>query len=328
MVAVLALEGVVGFDLGIPCQVFSCVRLGNSRQPYAVRVCGVRRSVGATAAGRPCFGVEAPYGVDELLHADTVVVPGIAPPFAPPAAEVLATLREAAARGARIASICTGAFVLAAARLLRGRRATTHWAAAQELARRYPDVTVDPDVLFVESGAVLTSAGVAAGLDLCLHLVRTDHGAAVAGATARAIVMPPERAATHPQLVGYREDVDELAPVLAWMEQHLHRPLTVTEIARRAGVSERTLSRRFRDRTGTTPARWLGRQRLLRALHLLEASELSVDQVAVRSGYGSTVALRGHLHRELGMGPRAYRRSQRRAVGLDAPEVAATRLAS
>lgn len=313
VVAVLALDGVVGFDLAIPCQVFGLTRRSGGDYPYLVRVCGTTPSVTATAGGVGYYRVEAPYGLDAAEDADTIVVPGITT-TRPTPPEVLDLLREAAARGARIVSICTGAFALADAGLLSGSRATTHWAAAAELARRHPDVEVDPRALYVGAGRVFTSAGVVAGLDLCLHLVRRDHGAAVAAATARTVVMPPTRDGDQAQFIPPPPPASgdgSLAATLGWLREHAAQPLTLADIARHANLSTRTLTRRFREQTGTTPTRWLADQRLNLARELLETTDLPVPAVAERSGHGSATALRAHFDRELSTSPDRYRRTFR-----------------
>ena len=233
----------------------------------------------------------------------------------PPPAAVLEALRAAHARGARVASICTGAFVLAHAGLLDGRRATTHWAYAERLAERYPAVTVDPGVLYVDEGDVLTSAGVAAGIDLCLHLVRRDHGAEVANAVARRIVVAPaprRRAGAVRRGARCRvADEHGLEPTRAWATQRLREPLTVAAMARHAACSERTFARRFRAETGTTPLQWLLRQRVLHARRLLEATDLPVEHVADAAGFGTAASLRAHFRRATATTPLAYRRTFR-----------------
>ncbi|RSN45510.1 GlxA family transcriptional regulator [Actinomadura sp. WAC 06369] len=314
VVAVLALDGVVPFDLAVPGQVFGPTTTDLGVPLYEVRVCaGPGGAATSGMLGR--MRVEAPFGLDALAGADTIVVPGLDDPYDPPGA-VLDALRDASARGARVASICVGAFVLAAAGLLDGRRATTHWMYAGRLARRYPDVEVDPAVLFFDEGAVLTSAGVAAGIDLCLHVVRRDHGAAVAARTARRIIMPPQRDGGQAQFIRHADPADAgtaLQPVLAWLEANLHRPLTLDDIARHASVSVRTLSRRFREQAGTTPLRWLARARVRRAQQLLETTDLPVERVAAECGYGSAVTLRAHFARAVGASPQAYRGAFRAA---------------
>ncbi|MED7925834.1 helix-turn-helix domain-containing protein [Nonomuraea sp. LP-02] len=313
LVAVLALDGVVGFDLSMPCQVFGTACLPDGTYPYQVRVCGVTPSVNATAGGVGYYRIEAPNGLDGAEDADTIVVPGVTVTRRAPDA-VLDLLREAAARQARIVSICTGAFVLAEAGLLSGRPATTHWRAAGELARRHPDVRVDPKPLYVGDGRLFTSAGVAAGLDLCLHLIHRDFGAAVAASAARATVMAPSRDGDQAQFIPRPPAPvasGSLAATLAWMREHAAEPLTLADIARHANLSVRTLTRRFQEQTGTTPAAWLARERLLLARHLLETTDLPIPAVADRSGHGSPGALRAHFDRELHTSPHRYRRSFR-----------------
>lgn len=306
--AVLALEGVVGFDLTIPCQVFGMTRLTGGSLPYDVRVCG-QGPVAATTGqpGSPAlFQVQTPWDLEVIAQADTVVVPGdVEPPE-----EVLEMLRAAANRGARIASVCTGAFALAAAGLLDGHRATTHWERAAELARRYPRIDVDSAVLFVEDGQLLTSAGAAAGLDLCLHMVRSDFGSAVAADTARRVVMPLQRHGGQAQFIMQEDPAEEgvtLAPTLAWLEENLHRPLTLEEIARHADTSVRSLARHFQAQVGTTPLQWLVRARVHRAQRLLESTDLPVERVGVEAGFGSTPTFRQHFARQVGTSPLAYR---------------------
>ncbi|RKT53708.1 GlxA family transcriptional regulator [Saccharothrix australiensis] len=308
VIAVLALDNVVAFDLTIPCQVFAAARRADSSPAYEIRVCA-EPVVTATAWDQEAFRLSSRYGLDDARDADTVVVPG-ADPDRPPGPGVLRVLRDAVDRGATVASICTGAFVLAAAGLLDGRRATTHWRLAGLLAERHPEVEVDPSVLFVDEGRVLTSAGVAAGLDLCLHLVRRDLGAAVAADAARAIVMPPQRSGGQAQFIEHRDpdrDPDDLTPTLRWVEDNLDRPLSLADIAAQAAISTRSLSRRFRARTGTTPLRWVLDRRVQRARELLETTTLSVDRIARTAGFGSTEALRHHFARQVGTTPGAYR---------------------
>ncbi|WP_240810032.1 GlxA family transcriptional regulator [Actinomadura sp. WMMA1423] len=309
VVAVLALDGVVAFDLAVPGQVFGVTTTSEDVPLYETRVCAPPGGVETSAVlGR--IRVEAPFGLDALAAADTIVVPGHDDVRSEPPAAVLDALRDAATRGARIASICVGAFVLAAAGLLDGRRATTHWRFADELARRFPGVDLDPSVLYVDGGQVLTSAGVAAGIDLCLHMVRRDHGSATAARTARRIIMPPQRDGGQAQFIRHDDPPDAraaLQPLLAWLEANLHRPLTLDDIARHASVSVRTLTRRFRDQTGTTPQQWLSRARVHRAQQLLESTDLPVERVAAEAGFGSPVTLRAHFSRRVGASPLAYR---------------------
>lgn len=311
-VAIVAFDAVVPFDLAVPCEVFGLARLADGSPAYRVRVCGVSEVV-RTA----WFDLSARWNLDDLAFADTIIVPGGTDVAQSPPV-LLDALRAAAARGARIASICSGAFVLAEAGLLDGRRATTHWVGAAELARRYPAVQVEPAVLYVDEGQVLTSAGAAAGLDLCLHLVRRDYGAAVAADVARISVMPLERAGGQAQFIARPAPVvasGSLAPLLAWIDDHLHEPLEVPAMARRAAMSARTLARRFQEQTGTSPAQWVSDRRLRRAQELLESSDLAVDEVAVQVGLGASSTLRDHFQRSLGTSPNAYRRAFRRAGG-------------
>jgi transcriptional regulator GlxA family with amidase domain len=305
-VAVLALADVVAFDLSTPAQVF-----GNEPGRYAFTACGVRAGRVPTTTG---FALDVPRGLDALADADTVLVPGLRPARWPPPAAALDALRAAHARGARVASICTGAFVLAHAGLLDGRRATTHWAHAERLAERYPAVTVDPGVLYLDEGDVLTSAGVAAGIDLCLHLVRRDHGAEVANAVARRIVVAPHRDGGQAQFVEAPVPVAQkhgLEPTRAWATERLREPLTVAAMARHAACSERTFARRFRAETGTTPLQWLLGQRVLHARRLLEATDLPVEHVADAAGFGTAASLRAHFRRATATTPLAYRRTFR-----------------
>ncbi|MEU0333124.1 helix-turn-helix domain-containing protein [Streptomyces sp. NPDC006193] len=309
-VAVLALDGVIPFDLSAPVDTFGRARLPDGRTPYRVKVCSVREEVGAGA-----FTVRAPYGLDALADAGTIVLPGVAePPEALPGA-VAQALREAAANGTRIASICVGAFLLAATGLLDGLRATTHWAAATRLAERHPEVTVDPNVLYVDNGQFLTSAGAAAALDMCLHMIRKDFGSAVAAHAARMSVMPLEREGGQAQFIVH--DLPPapagatLEPLLAWLEEHCDRDHTLDEIAARAGMSARTLNRRFREQTGTTPLQWLHRARVRRAQYLLEATDHPVERIAARVGFGSPTAFRERFRKVAGTSPQAYRRAFR-----------------
>jgi transcriptional regulator GlxA family with amidase domain len=305
-IAVLALDAVVPLDLAAPAQVFGYRQL----IPYRLTLCGRTAGEVPTTAG---FGVVATRGLEGLRAADTVIVPGFAPHDVPPPDDVLDALRRAHARGARIVSICSGAFALAAAGLLDGRRATTHWLHTAELAQRWPRIEVVPDVLYVHDRPdVLTSAGVAAGIDLCLHIVRADHGAALANVIARRIVVAPHRAGGQAQYVeaplpGERVAAGSLEPTRAWLLERLDEVVTIREMARHALVSERTFARRFAAETGTSPLRWLHAQRVLHARELLERTRLSVDEVARRSGFGSATSLRTHLGRALGTTPSAYR---------------------
>jgi transcriptional regulator GlxA family with amidase domain len=309
VVAVVALDGVVPFDLSVPCEVFGRVRLPGERPGYQVRVCGVTAEVNAGL-----FRMKVPYKLNELSRADTIVLPGVSDVSVPVPPVLLAALRAAATNGTRIVSICSGAFLLAATGLLDGKRATTHWLATDELARRYPAIDVDPKALYIDNGQFLTSAGAAAGLDLCLYLVRRDYGAAIAADTARVSVMPLERDGGQSQFIMHvppAPSLSTLEPLLRWMEDNLHDPITLEDIARQAAMSTRTLNRRFHEQTGTTPLQWLLRARVRRAQHLLEVSSYSIESIAARTGFPSAAALREHFQRIVSTTPQSYRRSFR-----------------
>jgi transcriptional regulator GlxA family with amidase domain len=306
-VVALALPSVVAFDLSVPAQVFG----RPEERLYAFEACGVHAGKVPTTTG---FSLHVERGLEALAEADTVLVAGFAPVSAPPPAAVIEALRAAHARGARVGSICTGAFALAHTGLLDGRRATTHWAYAERLADRHPAIQVDASVLYIDEDDVVTSAGVAAGIDLCLHLVRRDHGVDAANAIARRIVVAPHRDGGQAQFVEAPlppPDARGLAPTRAWSLSRLREPLTVAAMARHAGFSERTFARRFRAETGTTPLQWLLRQRVLHARRLLEATDLPVEDVAGRAGFGTATSLRSHFRRATATTPLAYRRTFR-----------------
>ncbi|WP_192883608.1 helix-turn-helix domain-containing protein [Streptomyces xinghaiensis] len=312
IVAVLLFSGGPIFESSIPLSVFGIDRQDAGVPRYRLLVCA-----GEEAPLRTTGGLEltAPYGLEALARAGTVVVPAWRSITSPPPMEALQALRRAHEEGARIVGLCTGAFVLAAAGLLDGRPATTHWMYAPTLAKRYPSVHVDPRELFVDDGDVLTSAGTAAGIDLCLHIVRTDHGAEAAGALARRLVVPPRRTGGQERYLdrSLPEEIgaDPLAEVVAWALEHLHEQFDVETLAARAYMSRRTFDRRFRSLTGSAPLQWLITQRVLQAQRLLETSDYSVDEVAGRCGFRSPVALRGHFRRQLGSSPAAYRAAYR-----------------
>ena len=311
-VVVLALDGVVAFDLATPLEVFARVRLADGSAPYDVRVCAPAPEVDARA-----FTVKVAHGLEALDDADTIVLPGCHEPADGVPDVVVARLRRAARRGTRIASICTGAFVLAATGLLDERRATTHWAGAELLAKMHPEVEVDPEVLYVDNGQFLTSAGAAAGLDLCLHLIRRDFGSAVAAGAARLSVMPLERDGGQAQFIVHEQPPaprgSVLEPLLVWLAESAGRDVTLAEIAGRAGMSTRTLNRRFREQTGTTPLQWLPRARIRQAQHLLETTTDPVDRIGGRVGFGSPTAFRDRFKRIVGTSPHDYRRAFRSA---------------
>ncbi|BBB01737.1 putative AraC family transcriptional regulator [Actinacidiphila reveromycinica] len=307
-VVVLALERVIPFDLSTPLEVFARTRLPDGRTAYQVRVCAERPQVDAGA-----FTLTAHWGLDALASADTIIVPGTADPAAPLGPAVRDALRAAAANGTRIASICSGAFPLAATGLLDGLRATTHWVATDLLAAAYPAVEVDPDVLYVDNGQFLTSAGAAAGLDMCLHMIRSDYGSAVAADAARLSVVPLEREGGQAQFIAHAHPPTpqgaELEPLLAWLQEDLGRELTLAGIAARAGMSTRTLIRRFRDQTGLPPLQWLHRARVRQAQHLLETTPHTVERIGAQVGFGSPTAFRDRFKRTTGVSPQAYRRA-------------------
>ena len=310
-VAIVAFDGVVLGDLSTPCELFGRAKDAKGRALYDVRVCSDKLQVQSEHVA-----LRVPWRLSSVRSADTVIVPGVDHLDRPIPAELLRAIRRAVDRGARVASICSGAFVLAATGALDGRRATTHWHSAVELSRRHPSIDVDPNVLYVDNGKILTSAGAAAGLDLCLHLVRGDFGAQVAAEVARAAVVPLERSGGQAQFIVHDPPAPDGAPfgeLLVWAEHHLRRDLSLEALARRAGMSTRTLSRRFREQMGTTPAAWIGRARVRRAQQLLETTDLLVERIAAEVGFGSSTVLRDHFSRIAGISPQAHRRSFRSA---------------
>ncbi|NUT35499.1 MAG: helix-turn-helix domain-containing protein [Hamadaea sp.] len=314
-VAVLALPGVVPFELGIPSRIFGAAVDAAERPLYQVDVCTLDGGPVATEAG---FGITVAHGPQTLAQAQTVVIP----PFHPlgpwesgeaPPPEVRAALCAIPA-GTRIVSICTASYVLAACGLLDGRPATTHWMEADAFAQRFPQVKLDPGVLFVDDGDILTSAGVASGVDLCLHVVRRDHGSDVANRAARRCVVQPWRDGGQAQYVEHPVPAGTsagTAATRAWALERLHDPLSLADLAAHARMSVRTFTRRFRDEVGLTPGQWLIAQRLICARHLLESSDLAVEQIARRCGFGTALSLRHHLRAAIGVGPADYRRTFR-----------------
>lgn len=304
-VVVLALDGVYPFELGIPSRIF-----GAADGRYEVLTCSVD---GQPVRSSADFTIGVAHGPEILATADTVVVASVTPSHLP--TELPAEVAAALARirpDARIVSICTAAFVLAAAGLLDGRKATTHWQVADVFRRRYPHIDLDPDVLFVHDGRILTSAGAASGVDVCLHVVRTDHGSELANSVARRCVVPPFRDGGQAQYI--EQPVPEsgaasTAATRAWALERLDEPLTLTDLATHARMSLRTFARRFNEEVGLSPGRWIVQQRVARARHLLEASDLSVDQIAGQVGFATGASLRQHLHAAIGVSPQVYRRT-------------------
>lgn len=314
-VCILVLPSVVPFDFGVASQVFDYPRGDLGEVRYRVTRC---TPVPGPVITRDGFSMHIERGLTALRHANTIVVPGIDDldlPFAP---SVLRALRAAHRRGTRLLSICTGAFVLAAAGVLDGRRATTHWMDVPEFRRRFPRVDCDPDVLYVDEGSVLTSAGIAAGIDLCLHAVRTDHGARVANAVARRMVVPPHRRGAQAQFIPAAVAVAPERPLDStrqWALARLAQPLSLHQLAMQAGMSVRSFSRHFRAESGTTPLQWLLTQRLAAAQQLLEETDLSISRVAEQCGFGSAVTLRMHFRRDRGVSPLAHRHAFRDVRG-------------
>ncbi|SER78197.1 Transcriptional regulator GlxA family, contains an amidase domain and an AraC-type DNA-binding HTH domain [Lentzea xinjiangensis] len=307
MLAFAVTEGMLHFELAAAYEIFTAPQLD-----YRVVVCGNA----PVRAGR--FTLEPDLPLDRLDQAGTVVVPGIADVDEPIAPELVRAVRRAHEKGARIVSLCTGAFVLAEAGLLDGLRATTHWAHTGVMAQRYPRVRVDPDVLYVDNGRVLTSAGKAAAIDLSLHLIRADHGTATANTAARRLVVPPHRDGGQAQFVPAPVPSAEghpLTELFDWASARLDRRITVEDLARRAHMSSRHLTRLFRSVTGTTPLQWLHSQRIRRAQELLEMTDDSVDMIAEASGMGTATTLRRHFHRTVGVPPDTYRRTFRPVGG-------------
>ncbi|MFI6942264.1 helix-turn-helix domain-containing protein [Streptomyces sp. NPDC050418] len=311
-VAAVLLNGVHPFELGVVCEVFGLDRSDEGLPVYDFAVASAEGPELSTHAG---FSVHVEHGLERLEEADLIAVPAgqayVNRAYPP---ELLDALRRGVDRGARILSVCSGVFVLGAAGLLDGRECAVHWKHAQELAIRHPRAKVLPDVLYVDEGPVITSAGTAAGIDACLHIVRTEHGTEVANAIARRMVVPPHRDGGQAQFVARplpRTPCDTVGGVLTWMERHLDEEITVEQLAERALMSPRTFARRFKEETGTTPYRWLLRQRLLLAQQLLESGDETVDTIAGRTGFGTAAALRHQFLRALGTTPNAYRRTFR-----------------
>ncbi|MGX1755739.1 GlxA family transcriptional regulator [Streptomyces lydicus] len=335
-VAVLVRDGMLPIEVGIVHRIFGEARSAGGERLYELVTCALEPGEVRTDTD---FTVNVAHGPEALAAADTVVVPasgadygcgadygsgadygcgegGSAGRLSPAMAAALGRIRP----GTRIASICTGAFVLAAAGLLDGRRATTHWRSVEDFRQLFPAVELDPDVLYTDEGEVLTAAGVASGIDLCLHMVRCDHGAAVANDVARRTVVPPHREGGQAQYIRRpvpEPQVSSTGVARAWALEHLDRPLSLRELAARESMSVRTFTRRFRDEVGVSPLQWLTQQRIERARQLLEETELTVDRIAAEAGFGTAASLRMHLQAVLGVSPRAYRRTFRGPGGGD-----------
>ncbi|SOZ40291.1 GlxA family transcriptional regulator [Cupriavidus neocaledonicus] len=314
-VAVIAFEGISPFHLSVPCIVFGddLDRLGVPR--YRLLICGEKPGLIATMSG---FRIEVEHDLSVLAQADTVIMPAWRDPAEPAPPALLDALRCASARGARIAGLCLGTFVVAEAGLLDGRTAATHWAWADDFAQRYPRVRLDRDSLYIDDGAILTSAGTAAALDCCLHLVRRDHGAEVANRVARRMVVAPHRHGGQAQYIEHplpqADGADRLGMTLDWAIAHLSEPLTLDTLAEKAGMSRRNFTRRFKEKTGTTVTQWLLNHRLTAARRLLETTDKGIDLVAELVGFGSAVSLRQHFTQALAVSPSAYRKQFGTAV--------------
>jgi AraC family transcriptional activator FtrA len=311
-VAIVVYDGFTPFELGVVCEVFGEDRWVPPGDPwYRLFICG---DTAAPVTSDTGFRILVPHGLEKLSTADTVIVlPTYRPAEVPES--VFSALRAAHDRGSRILSLCGGAFVLAEAGLLDGRRAATHWAECYELARCYPLLSVDPGVLYVDDGDILTGAGSAASIDLCLHIVRQDYGSEVATRLARQLVVPPQRDGGQAQYIEQPLPVldtsDLFADTITWVQGHLDEPVTVDDLARRAAMSPRTFARRFSAATGTTPYQWIVRQRLQLAQRLLEVGDLSIETVAQRSGFCTAANLRKHFTRAVHTSPQAYRHTFR-----------------
>jgi transcriptional regulator GlxA family with amidase domain len=323
-VAVVILNGFTPFELGVLCEVFGVDRTDDGLPAYDFAVVS---GEAVTGAGEPApltsstgFTVSTPYGLDRLREADLVAVSAVgdsnlqAYTSSQFPAPLIDALRATVDRGARVLSVCNGAFVLGAAGLLDGRHCTTHWRHAPDLAREHPSAIVNPDVLYVDEDPVITSAGTAAGIDACLHLVRKEQGSRVANGIARRMVIPPHRDGGQAQYVDQPVAMpacDTLGEVISWMQRHLGEPVTIRQLATRARMSERTFARRFVQETGTTPLRWLTGQRILLAQELLEETTETVDVIADRTGFGNAATLRHHFRAWRGTTPQAYRHAFR-----------------
>ncbi|MTD59632.1 GlxA family transcriptional regulator [Amycolatopsis pithecellobii] len=309
-VAVVVIDELAPFEFGVVCEVFGIDRTEDGVPKFEFRVCGENPGK-PLATTVPGVQLTPAHGLDGVRDADLVAVPAVNIRDEYPQA-VLDVVREAADRGATILTVCSGAFLLGATGLLDGRHCTTHWRSIDEFQARFPNAKVDPDVLFVDDGDLITSAGTAAGIDACLHLVRRELGSAVATAIARRMVVPPQRDGGQRQFVELPIPEctgDSLQPVLAWLLENLADEHTVATLARQARMSERTFARRFVAETGTTPHKWISAQRVLRARALLEETQLGIEEIARESGFRTAALLRHHFHRMVGVSPHDYRRT-------------------
>ncbi|MDU6388517.1 MAG: transcriptional regulator FtrA [Pantoea sp.] len=309
VVAVLAYDGLCTFEFGIAVEIFGLPRPEFDFPWYRHRIVAVDASPMQVAEG---IQIVSSFGIESLSEAQTIIIPGWRNLDERPPQALLDALCDAYQRGARLLSICSGVFVIAAAGLLNGKRATTHWRYTDELAARYPDVTVDPNVLYVDSGQIITSAGSAAGIDACLHLISRDYGTHIANIVARRLVMAPQRSGGQIQFIPSpvaQKPRDEIAPVLDWVLQHLHCPLSVGEMEQQALMSERTFLRRFREALGTTPKAWLLQARMNLARELLENNQLANEQIMTRCGFGSMESFRAAFRKSVGISLSSYRKT-------------------
>jgi transcriptional regulator GlxA family with amidase domain len=306
IVSILASHGTIVFDLSTAVETFGRAQTATGQKAYRVMVCGEAPEVRTSA-----FNIRAPWALEHLAQANTVIIPGVDDPTLPVPAEVVTAILEASRNGARIASICTGAFILAATGLLDGRRATTHWAAAALLAQQYPRIDVDPDVLFVDNGTQITSAGASAGIDMCLYLIQKDHGQTVAANAARNAVVPLIREGGQAQFIKHESPkcAADFAALLDWIAKNLGKIITVEQLALKAATSQRTLNRRFMTNVGMAPLQWLLTARIRRAQELLETTNAPLEKIASHVGFDGSASLSERFRRTLGVSPGSYRRA-------------------
>ncbi|MEG8178009.1 helix-turn-helix domain-containing protein [Nocardia terpenica] len=309
-VSVLVTDRLAMFEFGVVCEVFGLDRSDDGLPVFDFRICGAEPGRPLTSSS-PGITVIPEYGLDELLDSDLVAIPAFSRVGGPPEPRVVRAVADAAAAGATVLTVCSGAFLAGAAGLLDGQKCTTHWRFTDELAALHPTATVDPDVLFVDAGPLITSAGTAAGIDACLHLVRRELGSSVANAIARRMVVPPQRDGGQRQFIERPVPEctsDSLGATLLWMSENLDLPHTIEDLAARSAMSTRTFARRFLAESGTTPVKWLTNQRILLAKQLLEDTSLDLESIASRCGFGSGALLRHHFQRLVGLAPTEYRR--------------------